>query len=197
VVTQLAYTGNLYHHHLKHPDRYLGNDDNETLERLGKVSGTVLGIMANGRKDASEADAIEADKKYNGALSSRIDLISGGIGMAAGVGTSYIASPVTGAVVSGGVTTASNMLLKAVAEKLKQDTAKGGIHAVGQDIESSQDDSIEALRKAAEDAGRIHGSPSREKFSGDVPDSITDGYGLANDLIAAHAKDLVPKTGGG
>ncbi|SFY51804.1 hypothetical protein [Streptomyces sp. F-1] len=134
-VGQKAYMSNLLQYHLD-PDlpadhRFTG-DQKLLVGTIAERSGEVSGILRQGRMEAIGSAAKEHDDSFNHAVAQYQNLISGGIGTAVGVGTSFIGSPVAGGIVGGAAGTATGSALQWLFQDVQGDSADHAHDAEGQ-----------------------------------------------------------------
>ncbi|NYV74307.1 DUF6571 family protein [Streptomyces sp. UH6] len=156
-VGQKTYMGNLMEYHLN-PDlpeslRY-SQDPQFVVEQIAKGSGEVSGTLAQGRAEEVAGEAEEKDKAYEQSVAQRKNVISGVVGTAAGVGVSFIASPVAGAAVSGVVGGATSVILEGIFADAEGKAKEEAGPVMGELWESGKDSNSKYTELAAETAAK-------------------------------------------
>jgi lipoprotein-anchoring transpeptidase ErfK/SrfK len=156
-VAQKTYMGNLMEYHLN-PDlpeslRY-SEDPQFVVEQVAKGSGEVSGTLAQGRAEEVAGEAEEKDKAYEQSVAQRKNIISGVVGTAAGVGTSFIASPVAGAAVSGVVGGATSVILEGIFADAEGNAKNEAGPVMGEHWETGKDSNAKYTELAAETAAK-------------------------------------------
>ncbi|CAM5638251.1 DUF6571 family protein [Streptomyces aurantiogriseus] len=129
-VGQKAYMGKLMDYHLNPdlpPALRVPDSPELIVQQITSRSGEVSGTLGLGVQEAIGSEASDKDKAYEHSVAQRKNWISGGVGTAVGVGTSFIATPWVGALVGGGAGTVTSMVLESVfqnAEGNAMDDAK-------------------------------------------------------------------------
>lgn len=103
-VGQKEYMGRLMDYHLNPdlPADLRVSDDNElVIRQIAERSGEISGTLRLGIQDEIGDAASDKDKQYEQSVAQRKNWISGGVGTAVGVGTSFVATPWVGALVGG------------------------------------------------------------------------------------------------
>ncbi|MFJ9716346.1 DUF6571 family protein [Streptomyces sp. NPDC101213] len=116
-VGQKAYMGKLMDYHLDpnlNESQRVSNDNELIIEQIASNSGEVSGTLNLGAREAIGSEASDKDKSYEQSVAQRKNWISGGIGTAVGVGTSFVATPWVGALVGGTAGTVTSVVLESV-----------------------------------------------------------------------------------
>ncbi|MFI9252852.1 hypothetical protein [Streptomyces sp. NPDC053069] len=116
-VGQQAYMSKLMTYHLDPDlpaDQRFSQDQETTVKYISERSGEVSGILGLGRQEEIAKPAGESDKDYDYSVSQRKNWISGGVGTAVGVGTSFIATPWVGAAAGGAAGTVTSVVLERI-----------------------------------------------------------------------------------
>ncbi|MFI2427118.1 DUF6571 family protein [Streptomyces sp. NPDC018955] len=161
-VGQKAYMGYLMEHHLN-PDLPAGqvvDDDTEGVVRqIANKSGEISGVLALGRQEELAAAGKERDEDYKDSMDLVKSSISGGLGTAVGVGTSFVATPWVGALAGGATTTVTGTVLEAVFQDFKSTELEDSEDARGErwqkSMENNGNRSGQAARLAAEEFGMV------------------------------------------
>ncbi|MEW2402696.1 hypothetical protein [Streptomyces sp. NPDC046862] len=186
---QTAYAANLYDYHLKHPDAYAPDTD-EALKNIAHSSGEIQGAIAVGRQESEIGDAVEADKKYNDALERKGAWASGIVGTGIGVGTAFIATPATGAAVSGIATTISGDIVNQIVDGKEQDSTGKVVYSTGQDWQHVKDSTSQVNQDAARAAAEAHGISRTENFNSIIASETTAGIVEAQTNLRGYGRDL-------
>ncbi|QIJ65063.1 DUF6571 family protein [Streptomyces sp. JB150] len=116
-VGQKAYMGKLFDHHLNADlpaGHRLTNNGELLLSQIAGRSGEVSGTLALGAQESIGETASNKDKEYEHSVAQKKNLISGTVGTAVGVGTSFVATPWIGATAGGGAGTVTSMVIESV-----------------------------------------------------------------------------------
>jgi hypothetical protein len=195
-VGQKEYMGKLFDYHLNPDlpaDRRVSENYQLLAEQIAGRSGEVSGTLGLGAQDFIGTEASDKDKSFEHAIAQRKNWISGGVGTAVGVGTSFIATPWVGAAAGGGAGTLTSVVLEELFEdaegKAKSDAQSTGGQYWQQGLERGKEITQLAARQAAEkhrtidpgDAASIAGQASRQGYinarailEGQAPGSITE-----------------------
>ncbi|MFC4507940.1 MULTISPECIES: DUF6571 family protein [Streptomyces] len=134
-VGQKAYMGKLLDYHLDpglpEADR-VSSDHKLIIEQVASRSGEVSGTLNLGAREAIGSEASDKDKAYEHSVAQRKNWISGGVGTAVGVGTSFIATPWVGAMAGGAAGTATSVILESVFQDAEGNAAKDAQKTGGQ-----------------------------------------------------------------
>ncbi|MGM0351442.1 hypothetical protein [Streptomyces sp. Adlamb9] len=125
-VGQKAYMSNLLQYHLDpnlSADHRFTGDHKLLVQTVAERSGEVSGMLGQGRMEAIGSTAKGKDDAFDHAVAQYQNLISGGIGTAVGVGTSFIGSPVAGGIVGGAAGTATGSALQWLFQDVQGDAA--------------------------------------------------------------------------
>ncbi|WP_328836754.1 hypothetical protein [Streptomyces europaeiscabiei] len=195
-VGQKEYMGRLMDYHLNPdlPADLRVSDDNElVIRQIAERSGEISGTLRLGIQDEIGDAASDKDKQYEQSVAQRKNWISGGVGTAVGVGTSFVATPWVGALVGGAAGTATGVVLESVFQDAEGSAKETAARTGGQVWQDGWDQHVaiaeDATRAAADqyklDAGDLGASAresarqgylnSRAILEGQVPGSTTDG----------------------
>ncbi|WP_327343277.1 hypothetical protein [Streptomyces europaeiscabiei] len=195
-VGQKEYMGRLMDYHLNPdlPADLRVSDDNElVIRQIAERSGEISGTLRLGIQDEIGDAASDKDKEYEQSVAQRKNWISGGVGTAVGVGTSFVATPWVGALVGGAAGTATGVVLESVFQDAEGSAKETAARTGGQVWQDGWDQHVaiteDATRAAADqyklDAGDLGASAresarqgylnSRAILEGQVPGSTTDG----------------------
>ncbi|MFI2509763.1 DUF6571 family protein [Streptomyces sp. NPDC018972] len=161
-VGQKAYMSHLMEYHLNPDlpaDRVVDDDTEDVVRQIAEKSGEVSGILAAGRQEELAAAGKERDEAYKDSMDLVKSSISGGLGTAVGVGTSFVATPWVGALAGGATTTVTGTVLESVFQDFKSTELEDSEDARGERwqkvLESNGDHSGQAARLAAEEHGMV------------------------------------------
>ncbi|MER6157633.1 hypothetical protein ABT147_19125 [Streptomyces sp. NPDC001868] len=195
-VGQKAYLGRLMDHHLNPDlpaDQRISDDHEIIVRQIAERSGEISGTLRLGIQDEIGDTASNKDKEYEQSVAQRKNWISGGVGTAVGVGTSFVATPWVGALAGGAAGTATSVILESVFQdaegNAKADAEKTGGQVWNEGWKQNTSITEDAVRAAAEtyhlDSGDLgmtaRGAASqgyvnaRAILEGQIPGSTTDG----------------------
>ncbi|WP_181765247.1 DUF6571 family protein [Streptomyces albidus (ex Kaewkla and Franco 2022)] len=189
---QQSYTANLMDYQLN-PDvpesqRYPGSPE-DAIREISARSGEIGGTLAVGRQEAVLGEAEVDDKAFKDALSQGKNIASGVIGTGIGVGATFIASPVGGAVAGGAAGTVSSVLLEEIFGG--ESSAKGdAMIPAGREYENSYDANILAHQRAAELAAGAHDIPHKGSAADWARWGSEVGFNSASTHVRRMAGDL-------
>jgi hypothetical protein len=195
-VGQKDYMGRLMDYHLNPDlpsDRQVSDNYQLLAERIAGRSGEVSGTLGLGAQEFIGKEASDKDKGFEQAIAQRKNMISGVVGTAVGVGTSFIATPWVGALAGGGAGTATSVILEELFQdaegKAKADAQVTGGQYWQQGLVRGMDVTQLAVRESAEryhtidasDAAAAAGEASRQGYinarailEGQAPGTITE-----------------------
>jgi hypothetical protein len=116
-VGQQAYMSKLMAYHLDPglpAEQRFSEDMETTVRHISQRSGEVSGVLGLGRMEEIGKPAGEKDDAYDYSVSQRKNMISGGVGTAVGVGTSFVATPWVGAIAGGTAGAVTSVVLERV-----------------------------------------------------------------------------------
>ncbi|MDX2528621.1 hypothetical protein [Streptomyces europaeiscabiei] len=195
-VGQKEYMGRLMDYHLNPDlpaDLRVSDDSELVIRQIAERSGEISGTLRLGIQDEIGDAASDKDKEYEQSVAQRKNWISGGVGTAVGVGTSFVATPWVGALVGGAAGTATGVVLESVFQDAEGSAKETAARTGGQVWQDGWDQHVaiaeDATRAAADqyklDAGDLGASAresarqgylnSRAILEGQVPGSTTDG----------------------
>lgn len=161
-VGQKAYMSQLMEHHLDPslPAGQVVDDDTEGVVRqIAERSGEISGFLALGRQEELAAAGKERDEAYKDSMDLVKSSISGGLGTAVGVGTSFVATPWVGALAGGATSTVTGTVLEAMFQDFSNTELEDSEDARGElwqkSLENNGSRSGQAARLAAEEQGTV------------------------------------------
>ncbi|MER7110942.1 DUF6571 family protein [Streptomyces sp. NPDC000229] len=192
-VGQKAYMADLMDYHLNPDlpaDQRYPHSAQETIETITRRSGEVSGSLAIGMQEAVLGPAAKEAKEFSDSVAQQKNAWSGAIGTGIGVGVSFIATPVGGAVASGVAGTVSGMVLEHIFQQSETDVLTEASRNAGDLWEKSRDLSAEHGQRAAIDAAKVHGLPHPDKAAdwaltgrdNGFNDAATNAKGMADHL---------------
>lgn len=186
-VGQKQYMGVLIEHHLN-PDlpssQRVFEDPVNAIRQISGQSGSVSGILAIGAQEAIGEEASDKDKKYEHAIAQRKNLISGGLGTAVGVGTSFIATPWVGAAVGGATGTVTSVILESVFQDAEGEAKKEAERTGGAFWQSGIIRNQEIADSAAREAARVYHLKDAKDIAWAAGDAAEQGYINARPILA-------------
>ncbi|PIM66720.1 hypothetical protein CTU88_40745 [Streptomyces sp. JV178] len=161
-VGQKAYMAQLMEYHLN-PDLPAGQrvsqDPEIVVKQIAGSSGEISGTLGLGQQEAIGQEASDKDKGYAHSMAQYKNWISGGVGTAVGVATSFVATPWVGAAVGGGAGTVTSVVLESVFQDAEgtalSDAQKTGGEVWQRGLESNGEITASASRAAAEKHGSV------------------------------------------
>ncbi|MET9392341.1 hypothetical protein ABZY20_18410 [Streptomyces sp. NPDC006624] len=190
---QKTYMANLMDHHLNpslpESKRY-SSDLGLTVREIAHGSGEVSGSLAVGRMEAVAGPAEEDDKAYEHRMAQWKNGISGFVGTGIGVGTSFIATPVGGAVVGGLAGTASSLVMEQLFKDAEGRAKEEAGPKMGERWENGQDLNIRYTILAAEQAAKAHHLPDTGTIGEYARTGARDGYLHAGTYLDQVAPEL-------
>jgi hypothetical protein len=193
-VGQKAYMANLLDYHMN-PDlpanqRYPGGIQ-LAVQEITKSSGEVSGTLAIGRQEAVLGEAQQKDQDFTNSVNERKSLTSGLLGLGIGAGTSFVATPIAGAVAGGVASTVGGVIIEQVFQNAEGDHVKNQGRSVAGIWEASRDQSGALSSAAAEHAAEAH----RASFASQVAEwgrsGSEQGFVKAHTSVDEMAKDLL------
>ncbi|MCX4513649.1 hypothetical protein OHA27_25655 [Streptomyces sp. NBC_01619] len=167
-VGQKAYMADLMDYHLN-PDlptnqQYPQSPEN-TIEAIARRSGEVSGTLAIGVQEAVLGPAGKEAKEFSDSVAQHKNAWSGGVSTGIGVGVSFIATPVGGAIASGVTSTVSSMVLEHVFQQSETDVLTdaskqaAGLWEKGKELSGAQS------QIAAIEAAKAHGHDYKDQVA--------------------------------
>jgi hypothetical protein len=187
-VGQKAYMSQLMDYHLN-PDlpadhRYPGTHE-FLVQHISERSGEISGVLGLGRQQGILGPAHEKDDAYAHAVGQYQNLISGGVGTAVGVGTSFIATPWIGAVAGGAAGTATSAAMTELFQNVQGHAVDNANDDAGAKWQTGLEATQDYARTAADTAAhRYHLSQS---LGASAADSARQGY--LNGPALVHGQD--------
>ncbi|WP_432139374.1 hypothetical protein [Streptomyces sp. bgisy154] len=167
-VANKSYMSNLMDYHMNSDlagsARY-SKDMEFTVEQIAHGSGEVSGTLAVGRQEAVAGPADEEDKAYDHAIAQWKNGVSGVIGTGVGIGTAFIASPVTGAAAGGTAGTVSSLVLEELFQDAEGHAKEDAGAVMGERWESGLDKNASYTEQAAELAAKAHSRTDLQDMS--------------------------------
>lgn len=174
---QKAYMANLMDYHLN-PDlpesqRY-PHPPNETVEMIARRSAEVHGTLAIGMQEAVLGPAAKEAKEFSDSIAQQKNGWSGAIGTGIGVGVSFIATPVGGAIAGGVATTVSGMILEHIFQQSETDVLTEASKETAGIWEHSKETSADHAQQAAMEAAKTHGLRDPETGKPYTDEAVAD-----------------------
>ncbi|MDQ8706839.1 hypothetical protein RCO28_30865 [Streptomyces sp. LHD-70] len=185
-VGQKAYMANLIDYHMS-PDlpdekRY-PHPAEDTIREIARRSGEVGGSLAIGRQESVLGTEAEKMEDYEHSMNQRKNFSSGAIATAVGVSTSFVASPLAGAVIGGATGTVSSLVLEQLFKQPEPD-----VQDAGQDAavlwEATEVQNSTLSRIAAESVAAKYEAPWADQAEEWTRQGTRDGFNDA--AIAGH-----------
>ncbi|MGW7464342.1 hypothetical protein ACWGJT_06455 [Streptomyces xantholiticus] len=178
-VGQKAYMAGLMDYHLNPDlpaDQRYPHSPEETVQAIARRSGEVSGSLAIGMQEAVLGPAGKEAKEFSDSVAQQKNAWSGAIGTGIGVGVSFIATPVGGAVAGGVATTVSGMVLEHIFQQSETDVLTEASKNAGELWEKNRDLSAEHSQMAAIDAAKAHGLPYEDQVADWALEGRDDGF---------------------
>ncbi|MET8248769.1 DUF6571 family protein [Streptomyces sp. NPDC005202] len=178
-VGQKAYMAKLMDYHLNPDlpaDQRVSQDHELVVRQIAERSGEVSGTLGLGRQEAVGSPASEKDKEYDHSVSQYKNWISGGVGTAIGVGTSFIATPWVGAAVGGGAGTVTSVVLESVFKDAEGHAMDDAHETMGQRWQAGLVSNGEITGQAARLAAEQHHSADGGDAATWARESARQGY---------------------
>ncbi|PJE95074.1 hypothetical protein CUT44_25840 [Streptomyces carminius] len=190
---QKAYMTNLFDYHLNPDlpeDRRYPQNPQSTVEEIARRSGEISGSLAVGRQEAVLGEAHQKDDDYQKSMGQLKNTISGVVGTGIGVGTSFIATPVGGAVAGGAAGTVSSVVLEQIFGAVEPNNLKDAGEKVGERWELARQNSLEHGQVAAMEAAKAHNAPYANQVADWVLYGNEDGFTNASVNVSRMADEL-------
>ncbi|MDQ0845455.1 hypothetical protein [Streptomyces sp. V1I6] len=178
-VGQKAYMASLMDYHLNPDlpaDQRYPHSPEETVQAIARRSGEVSGSLAIGMQEAVLGPASKEAKEFSDSVAQQKNAWSGAIGTGIGVGVSFIATPVGGAVAGGVATTVSGMVLEHIFQQSETDVLTEASQDAGELWEKNRDLSAEHSQMAAIDAAKTHGLDYQDQVADWALEGRDDGF---------------------
>ncbi|MFF5500222.1 hypothetical protein [Streptomyces roseolus] len=192
-VGQAAYLGNLMDYHLNPntPEelRY-PQSPQTTIEEISRRSAEISGTLAVGRQEAIVGPAAKEAKDFADGVAQQKNAWSGAIGTGVGVGVSFIATPVGGAVASGVAGTVSSMVLEHVFQQSETDVLKEASKNAGELWGTARKEAFDMNQLAAEEAAKAHDLPYAHQVADWAKAGGQNGFNDASDNARHMADEL-------
>ncbi|AVH95152.1 MULTISPECIES: DUF6571 family protein [Streptomyces] len=192
-VGQAAYLGNLMDHHLNPnipQDMRYPQSPQDTAEMISRRSAEIGGTLALGRQEAIVGPAAKEAKDFADSIAQQKNAWSGAVSTGIGVGVSFIATPVGGAVASGVASTVSSVVLEHIFQQSETDVLKEAGKESSRVWEQARQDNIAMSRIAAEEAAKSHNLPYTDQVATRTLKGTDDGLSDASDNTSRMADDL-------
>ncbi|MER8036005.1 hypothetical protein [Streptomyces hydrogenans] len=192
-VGQAAYLGNLMDYHLNPntPEalRY-PQSPQDTIEEISRRSAEISGSLAVGRQEAIVGPAAKEAKDFADSVAQQKNAWSGAIGTGVGVGVSFIATPVGGAVASGVAGTVSSIVLEHIFQQSETDVLKEAGKTAGELWGDARKESFEMNQLAAQEAAKAHNLPYANQVADWAKEGGQNGFNDASDNARHMADEL-------
>ncbi|MFH9737585.1 hypothetical protein ACH4MA_07830 [Streptomyces roseolus] len=192
-VGQAAYLGSLMDYHLNPntPEelRYPQSPQN-TIEEISRRSAEISGTLAVGRQEAIVGPAAKEAKDFADGIAQQKNAWSGAIGTGVGVGVSFIATPVGGAVASGVAGTVSSMVLEHIFQQSETDVLKEASKNASELWGTARKDTFDMNQLAAEEAAKAHNLPYAHQVADWAKAGGQNGFNDASDNARHMADEL-------
>ncbi|MFF9770433.1 hypothetical protein ACF1GT_28295 [Streptomyces sp. NPDC014636] len=150
-------------------------------DSMGEKSGEISGTLSMGRMEAIGSWAKGQDDSFDHAVAQYQNLLSGGIGTVVGAGTSFIGSPLAGAVVGGAAGTATGSVLQMIFQDAQGNAADNAQDTQGMVWQHGHDQNGKYTERAAELAVQhYHLNPDLVVYAGNA---ANQGYNNAWAII--------------
>ncbi|MEU0698834.1 hypothetical protein ABZ349_33400 [Streptomyces niveus] len=190
---QAAYLGNLMDYHLN-PDLPDGSrypqTPQDTIEEISRRSGEIGGTLAIGRQEAILGPAGTEAKDFEDSIAQQKNAWSGAIGTGIGVGVSFIATPVGGAIAGGAASTVSGLVLEHVFQQAENNVLQDASADSAGLWSASKRVNLEMGQEAAFSAAKAHDLPYQNQVADWVRSGRDDGYSDASDNASRMADHL-------
>ncbi|MFE5884797.1 hypothetical protein [Streptomyces hydrogenans] len=192
-VGQAAYMGSLMDYHLNPntpEDQRYPQSPQDTIEEISRRSAEIGGTLAVGQQEAIVGPAAKEAKDFTDSVAQQKNAWSGAISTGIGVGVSFVATPVGGAIASGVSSTVSSMVLEHIFQQSETDVLKeSGLKAA--DVwEHAKEKNIDMSQYAAEQAAKAHNVPYGDQVTDWARMGTDDGFSDASDNARHMADDL-------
>ncbi|MEU5159364.1 hypothetical protein AB0G74_07080 [Streptomyces sp. NPDC020875] len=198
-VGQAAYIGHLMDYHLDpnlpQAQRY-PHPPQDIVELISRRAGEVDGALAIGRQEAILGPADKAVQDFQNSVAQQKNAWSGAIGIGIGAGVSFVATPLTGALVGGTAGTVSSLVLEHVFQQSETNQLQEASQEASPIWSISREESAARVQLAAEEAARIHGLDNQSQVKDWALSGVHNGFNDATNSAAEMSDDLtteVPK----
>ncbi|MDX3733544.1 hypothetical protein [Streptomyces caniscabiei] len=189
-VGQQAYMAKLMDYHLD-PDlpaaQRFSEDTETTVRYISSRSGELSGTLGLGRQEAIGNPGSDEDKEFDHSMAQYKNAISGGVGTAVGVGTSFIATPWIGALVGGGAGTATSLVLEQVFKDAEGNALADKYQQMGDAWQAALVTNNEYVGIGAHTAATEHGLSNVEDIETWSREGARQGYVNARALLDGQA----------
>ncbi|WP_432087523.1 hypothetical protein [Streptomyces sp. bgisy095] len=162
----------------------------DTIEEISRRSAEIGGTLAVGRQEAIVGPAAKEAKDFADSVAQQKNAWSGAIGTGIGVGVSFVATPVGGAVASGVAGTVSSMVLEHIFQQSETDVLKEAGQNAGDLWQDSKKKNVDMSQIAAIEAAKAHGLPNADQVADWARTGTSDGFSDASDNARHMADDL-------
>ncbi|MEO3977385.1 hypothetical protein [Streptomyces sp. CAU 1734] len=192
-IGQAAYVGALMEYHLNPDlpaDQRYPHPPQSIIESIANRTGEVSGTLAIGRQEAITGPAAQAASDFTNSVAQQKNTWSGAIGTGVGVGVSFIATPVGGAIASGVAGTVSSVVLEHVFQQSETDILKNAGREASKLWEVSMENSFQVSQLAAQAAAEKYGIDPRGQFTDWAKAGTEQGFNSAETNASRSADDL-------
>ncbi|KOX26003.1 MULTISPECIES: DUF6571 family protein [unclassified Streptomyces] len=162
----------------------------DTIEEISRRSAEIGGTLAVGRQEAIVGPAAKEAKDFADSVAQQKNAWSGAIGTGIGVGVSFVATPVGGAVASGVAGTVSSVVLEHIFQQSETDVLKDAGKSAGDLWQDSKKKNVDMSQIAAIEAAKAHGLPDADRVADWARTGTSDGFSDASDNARHMADDL-------
>ncbi|MFI1831083.1 DUF6571 family protein [Streptomyces sp. NPDC020412] len=165
-VGQARYTADLMDYHLNPnlpEDRRFPHPPEDTIEAIAHQTGHVNGTLAIGRQEAVTGAAAQEVAAFTDSIDQQKTIWSGAIGTGVGVGVSFIATPVGGAIAGGVASTVGSVVLEGIFKQSETDALQNAGKEAGKLWHASEQNSITHAEAAAKTAAQAHGATYQDQ----------------------------------
>ncbi|WP_216589785.1 hypothetical protein [Streptomyces brasiliscabiei] len=197
-VGQEAYMAKLMDHHLNPDlpaDQRFSDDTKITVEYISQRSGEVSGTLSLGRQEAIGNPGSDEDKAYDHSIAQYKNSISGGVGTAVGVGTSFIATPWIGALAGGAAGTVTSVVLEEVFQDAEGNALAEKYQQMGDAWQAALTTNNEYVGIGAHTAATRHELPNAEDIETWSREGARQGYLNARAILDGQAPGSTTTSG--
>ncbi|WP_031014172.1 DUF6571 family protein [Streptomyces sp. NRRL F-5727] len=192
-VGQAAYLGGLMDYHLNPntpEDQRYPQSPQTTIEDISRKSAEISGTLAVGRQEAIVGPAAKEAKDFADSVAQQKNAWSGAIGTGIGVGVSFVATPVGGAIASGVAGTVSSVVLEHIFQQAETDVLKDAGKKAGDLWQQSRESTFDMNQLAAQEAAKAHNLPYADQVADWAKRGGENGFSDASDNARHMADEL-------
>ncbi|MQS34207.1 DUF6571 family protein [Streptomyces katsurahamanus] len=192
-VGQKAYMANLMDYHLNPDlpeDRRYPHPPQDIVQDVARKSAEIGGTLAIGRQEAITGPAAQEAKDFQDSVAQQKNAWSGAIGTGIGVGVSFIATPVGGAVAAGAAGTVSGLVLEHLFQQSETDVLQEAGKQSADLWYASRDSNLILAQEAATLAAKGHGADYAHQAADWARRGTEDGFSDASDNAQRMSDDL-------